>query len=61
MGCVAATAKRRRKQAVGGYMNMDPKRRPKYAKHGADTWERRAAQQKEKRANLEARKSRRRA
>lgn len=30
MGCVTATAKRRRKQAVNGYRHMHPMRRPHF-------------------------------
>ena len=56
MGCVTATAKRRRKQAVNGYRHMDPKRRPHYPTHTVAIYEKRAAQAAEKRQAMQSRK-----
>jgi hypothetical protein len=49
MGCAAATAKRRRKQAVGGYRHLPPQRRPHYVTHSRETYERREAAARERR------------
>jgi len=48
MGCAAATAKRRRKQAV-----LDKR----YKTHSKDTYERRQAMANERRLNMAARRS----
>ena len=60
MGCAAATARRRRKQAVGGYKNEPPRTRPHYSAHSREVWERRAAAARERRLALEARKGKKR-
>ena len=44
MGCVTATAKRRRKQAVNGYKHVDPHTRPHYPKPSLGFAEKRAMQ-----------------
>lgn len=49
MGCAAATAKRRRKQAVGGYKQLPPQRRPHYTQHTTATYEKREARMRERR------------
>lgn len=41
MGCVASTAKRRRRQSTNNYRHMGPMIRPKYKKSDADTSSRR--------------------
>jgi hypothetical protein len=61
MGCVAATARRRRKQAVGGYKNLAPMRRPHYSTHSNEVWDRRAAAAAERRVAMYTRKLRRKA
>ena len=48
MGCVTATAKRRRRQAKMGYKNMAPMRRPHYPTHSAEVWDARAAAARER-------------
>jgi hypothetical protein len=58
MGCVTATAKRRRRQARGGYMHLAPQRRPHYQVHTSETYDRREAARREKLAALSARKGR---
>lgn len=41
MGCVASTAKRRRRQAANNYRHMSKQERPRYKKRDADTSARR--------------------
>jgi len=59
MGCAAATARRRRKQAVNGYKHMAPMRRPHYKVRSKDTASRREAFMRERRLMMEARKGQR--
>jgi hypothetical protein len=61
---VARTARRRRKQAVGRFRHMalvgrGNNNRSVYASHTVETYDKREAQAREKRAMLAARKSRR--
>lgn len=58
MGCVTATAKRRRRQAVGGFKHLPPQRRPNYATHTSDVWDRRAARLKDRAMAMQLRKGR---
>jgi hypothetical protein len=58
MSCVTSTAKRRRRQAVGGWKNLSKQRRPRYAKHTTEVWDRRAVAARERRLMMEARKGR---
>lgn len=53
MGCAAATAKRRRKQAVGGYMHLPPMRRPHYLVQSREVSEKRAAHAAEVRQRMQ--------
>lgn len=57
MGCAAATAKRRRRQAVGGWKNMPKQRRPHYATHSSEVWDRLNAKAKERQQMMQARKA----
>lgn len=59
MGCVCATAKRRRRQAVGGYKHVPPMRRPYYTKHETSTYDKREARVREKRLLMQSRKGKR--
>lgn len=52
MGCAAATAKRRRKQAVGGYKHLPPMRRPHYLVQSREVSEKREAQAKATRIRM---------
>lgn len=56
--CVCATAKRRRKQAKMGYTHLTKRQRPTYRAHTAATYDKRAAQAREKRLNMQARAKR---
>lgn len=56
MGCAAATAKRRRRQAVMGYKNLAPRQRPNYKTHTAAVYDKRAAKVDEKRKAMQGRK-----
>lgn len=56
MGCAAATAKRRRKQAVGGYKHLPPKQRPKYVSRAKDVSEKREAKARETRLRMSQKK-----
>lgn len=58
MGCVTATAKRRRRQAVGGYRHMSKQSRPHYATHSSEVWDRLNAKAKERQQMMAARKAR---
>lgn len=58
MGCVTATAKRRRKQAKMDYKHMAPMRRPKYPRHSVEVYDRREAALRERRQTMQARKGR---
>lgn len=58
MGCVTATAKRRRKQAVSGYRNMRPNDRPYYKLPTEALRRRREVQKAANRASRNGRKSR---
>lgn len=60
MGCAASTAKRRRKQAVGGYKHLPPRERPNYPNHTAAVWDKRAAKAQEKRQTLQGRSKKKR-
>jgi hypothetical protein len=60
MGCAAATAKRRRKQAIMGYTHLPKLRRPIYRSHTKETYERRAREASERRQAMNMRKSRKR-
>jgi hypothetical protein len=55
MGCAAATAKRRRKQAVMGYTQWALRGRPIYRSHSKETYDRRAAAANERRREMAAR------
>jgi len=57
MGCVTATAKRRRRQAKGGWKNLPAQRRPHYATHSGETWDRLNAKAKERQQQMQARKA----
>lgn len=57
--CVCATAKRRRRQAVGGYKHLPPKRRPNYSQRTAAVFDKRAAKVEEKRRAMQGRKRKR--
>ena len=59
MGCAAATAKRRRRQAVGGYKNLPPMRRPNYKTHSKEVYEKREAATRERRLAMQMRKGKR--
>ena len=61
MGCAAATAKRRRRQAVKGYKEMAPMRRPHYATHSKEVWDRRAQVAAQRRVELAMRSAKRKA
>lgn len=39
--CVAATARRKRKQAANGYRHLSPMKRPRYKKRSVETSEKR--------------------
>lgn len=52
MGCAAATAKRRRKQAVMGYKHLPPKQRPRYNVRSREVSERRDAKTRETRLRM---------
>lgn len=56
MGCVTATAKRRRRQAVGGYKNLRPMDRPHYKLPTEALRRRREAQKMLNRAKRNGRK-----
>ena len=58
MGCVTATAKRRRKQAKGGWKNLHKQSRPHYATHTSEVWDRLNAKAKERQQIMSARKAR---
>ncbi len=60
MGCVTATAKRRRRQAVNKYRHLPPMKRPHYATHTKAVWEHRSELAKERRKAMEIRTARRR-
>jgi len=60
MGCVTATAKRRRRQAVGGYMHLPPQRRPRFSTHAKEVWERREQRTRDRALAMQLRKGRRR-
>lgn len=55
MGCVTATAKRRRKQAVNGYREMDPHSRPRFPRPSRGFFEKRAMQKKLARGSRKSR------
>jgi hypothetical protein len=57
MGCVTATAKRRRRQAVGGWKNVPTQRRPHYATHTTEVWDRLNVKAKERQQQMQARKA----
>lgn len=59
MSCVTATAKRRRRQAVGGFKHMAPQRRPHYSTHSNEVWDRRAARLKDRALAMQLRKGKR--
>lgn len=59
MGCVTATAKRRRKQARSGWKNLRPMDRPRYASHSVETFEKRAAAAAERRSMISKRSRKR--
>lgn len=56
MGCVTATAKRRRRQAVNGYRHMHPLRRPHYSIPSPVSSQRREAKKAATRARMMASK-----
>ena len=58
MGCVTATAKRRRRQAKTGFRHMAPMDRPHYATHSSEVWDRLNAKAKERQQMMAARKAR---
>lgn len=60
MGCVTATAKRRRKQAVNNYRHIAPMRRPRYKAISKETSERREAHSRERRIAMQGRKGKKR-
>lgn len=56
MGCVTATAKRRRKQAVNGLKHLNRMGRPVYRAHTSETYDKREAAKREKRIAMQGRK-----
>ncbi len=56
MGCVTATAKRRRKQAINGYRHLGKMVRPRYKMKSLAKLDRKIAMQKERRRQMESRK-----
>lgn len=58
MGCAASTAKRRRKQAVGGYKHLPPKQRPRYVARTREVSEKREARAKDTRLRMQLKKRR---
>jgi len=58
MGCVAATAKRRRRQAKMGWKNLPPMSRPRYSTHTGEVWDRRAQAARERQQQMATRKAR---
>ena len=58
MGCVTATPKRGRKQAVGGWKNLPKQHRPTYATHTTEVWDRLNARAKERQQIMSSRKAR---
>ena len=58
MGCVASTAKRRRRQAKMGYKHLAPRQRPHYKTHTSEVWDRLNAKAKERNQQMQARKAR---
>lgn len=53
MGCVAATAKRRRRQATINYRHMSPQRRPRYSTPTSEASARREAKTAENRLRMQ--------
>jgi hypothetical protein len=58
MGCVAQTAKRRRKQAVGGYKHLPPRQRPGYRAHSIEYYTKREARLRDTRLRMQVKKRR---
>ncbi len=56
MGCVAATAKRRRKQAVNGYRHLGKMVRPRYKMKSLAKLDRRLQMLRERKRQMEMRK-----
>lgn len=56
MGCVQATARRRRKQAKGGYKHISKLRRPHYTKRDAETAKQRLSKLIERQRLIQSRK-----